>query len=187
MFYEYNDSWDKLKRNRNQQNKNSSTDYTLKKYLIEATNMHSGTQKQPSRGVIWKRCSENMQLIYRRTPISTELLCNISWRYVGDISIFTHDCIISYDKFSDFDHALTADVDSPEYLQPLHKNLRFLPEKMIIKKQSKLACTFHNKRNYRYNIRLLQQTLKYGLIKKLRTKPYSLNETHVWSHILVWH
>ena len=47
MFYEYNDSWDKLKRNRNQQNKNSSTDYTLKKYLIEATNMHSGTQKQP--------------------------------------------------------------------------------------------------------------------------------------------
>ena len=26
-------------------------------------------QKQPSRGVPWKRCSENMQQIYRRIPI----------------------------------------------------------------------------------------------------------------------
>ena len=28
------------------------------------------TQKQPSRGVLRKRCSENMQQIYRRTPMS---------------------------------------------------------------------------------------------------------------------
>ena len=27
------------------------------------------TQKQPSRGVLWKRCSENMQQIYKRTPM----------------------------------------------------------------------------------------------------------------------
>ena len=26
-------------------------------------------QKQPSRGVLRKRCSENMQQIYRRTPM----------------------------------------------------------------------------------------------------------------------
>ena len=26
-------------------------------------------QKQPPRGVPWKRCSENMQQIYRRTPM----------------------------------------------------------------------------------------------------------------------
>ena len=26
-------------------------------------------QKQPSRGVIRKRCSDNMQQIYRRTPV----------------------------------------------------------------------------------------------------------------------
>ena len=26
-------------------------------------------QKQPSRGVLMKRCSENMQQIYRRTPM----------------------------------------------------------------------------------------------------------------------
>ena len=37
-------------------------------------------KKQPSRGVIKKRCSENMQQIYRRTPIPkydfNKLLCN---------------------------------------------------------------------------------------------------------------
>ena len=37
-------------------------------------------QKQPPRGVPWKRCSENMQQIYRRTSmpsaISIKLLCN---------------------------------------------------------------------------------------------------------------
>ena len=27
------------------------------------------TQKQPHRGVLKKRCSENMQQIYRRTPM----------------------------------------------------------------------------------------------------------------------
>ena len=34
-------------------------------------------QKQPSRSVIIKRCSENMQQIYRRTRMSKcDLLCN---------------------------------------------------------------------------------------------------------------
>ena len=37
-------------------------------------------QKQPSRGVLKKRCSENMQQIYRRTPMPkcdfNKLLCN---------------------------------------------------------------------------------------------------------------
>ena len=30
----------------------------------------SDTQKQSSIGVLWKRCSENMQQIYRRTPMT---------------------------------------------------------------------------------------------------------------------
>ena len=69
--------------------------------------------------------------------------------------MFTHDFIINYGKFSDFGYALIIHVDYPEYLQKLHKELPLLPEKIIIKKQSKLACTYHNKRNYRCNIRLL--------------------------------
>ena len=39
-------------------------------------------QKQPSRGILKKSCSENMQQIYRRTPIrsviSIKLLCNFT-------------------------------------------------------------------------------------------------------------
>ena len=30
---------------------------------------YSDWQKQPFRGVLWKRCSENMQQIYKRTPM----------------------------------------------------------------------------------------------------------------------
>ena len=33
--------------------------------MIDCTSV----QKQPSRGVLSKRCSENMQQIYRRTPM----------------------------------------------------------------------------------------------------------------------
>ena len=32
-------------------------------------NVDKTVQKQPFRGVLLKRCSENMQQIYRRTPI----------------------------------------------------------------------------------------------------------------------
>ena len=31
--------------------------------------VHKKSQKQPSRGVLRKRCSEDMQRIYRRTPM----------------------------------------------------------------------------------------------------------------------
>ena len=33
------------------------------------TSFTKPTQKQPSRGFLGKRCSENMQKIYRRTPM----------------------------------------------------------------------------------------------------------------------
>ena len=49
--------------------------------------------KQPSRGLLWKRCSENMQLIYRRTPMPNcdfntvaKHLCRVS-------SVQLHDLI----------------------------------------------------------------------------------------------
>ena len=54
------------------------------------------------------------------------------FEYVENISIFTTDFTINYYKNSDFDFTLLVDVASPEYLQPLHKNLLFLPEKKVI-------------------------------------------------------
>ena len=48
---------------------------TIKKYLqrIQSSKRTKVLfrQKQPSRGVLRKRCSENMQEIYRRTPMPT--------------------------------------------------------------------------------------------------------------------
>ena len=38
-------------------------------FNIEHETGHDIDQKQPSRGVPWKRCSENMQQIYRKTPM----------------------------------------------------------------------------------------------------------------------
>ena len=40
----------------------------LSPYLCAYT-QHALIQKQPSKGVLKKRCSENMQQIYRRTPM----------------------------------------------------------------------------------------------------------------------
>ena len=38
-------------------------------YLILRTVWHQNVQEQPSRDVLKKRCSENMQQNYRRTPM----------------------------------------------------------------------------------------------------------------------
>ena len=46
--------------------------------------MYEQDQKQPSRDVLRKRCSKNMQQIYRRTPMST---CN-----VNKVAALRHGC-----------------------------------------------------------------------------------------------
>ena len=47
-----------------------SKDFKGKVPLVTFLNAGSQTQKQPSRGVFIKRCSESMQQIYRRKPRS---------------------------------------------------------------------------------------------------------------------
>ena len=44
-------------------------------------------QKQPPRGVLKKRCSENMQQIYRRTPMSKCPLSNQIWPVVTCVHV----------------------------------------------------------------------------------------------------
>lgn len=46
-----------------------------------------------------------------------------------------HDFIVSYNKKSDFGYTLIVDVDYPEYLQPLHRDLSFAPGKIVINKE----------------------------------------------------
>ena len=62
--------------------------------------------------------------------------------HVEDISIFTDDFIINYNKNSDFDYTLIVYVDYPEYLQSLHKDLWFLHQKIVINKEKKNSTYF---------------------------------------------
>ena len=56
-------------------------------------------QKQPSRGVFKKRCSENMQQIYRRTPMPKCDYNKVAFKFTGE-----HPCrgLISINLRSNF-------------------------------------------------------------------------------------
>ena len=56
--------------------------------------------------------------------------------HVEDVSIFT-TFIINCNKNSDFGYTLIVYVDYPEYLRPLHNNLLFLHQKILINKEKK--------------------------------------------------
>ena len=44
------------------------------------------TQKQPTKGVLRKRCSENMQQIYRRTPMSKCDSSKVALQFVASVN-----------------------------------------------------------------------------------------------------
>ena len=80
-------------------------------------------------------CKSNIPTLNFVIPAS------FSWKYTPknifqkNISIFMHDFIVSYNKKSDFGYTLIVDVDYPEYLQPLHRDLSFAPGKIVINKE----------------------------------------------------
>ena len=55
------------------------------------------------------------------------------------------------------------DVEYPKKLQNEHNDLPFLPEKVKINKQTKLAFNLCDKTRYVVHIKLLQQALNHGL------------------------
>ena len=69
-------------------------------------------------------------------------------------------------------YILEADVEYPKKVQNEHKDPPFLPEKIKIHIQTKLACNFYDKTGYVVHIKLLQNALNHGL--KLK----SLNKVH---------
>ena len=79
---------------------------------------------------------------------------------------FNEDFIKSYDKNSDKGYNFEVDVEYPKNLQDLHSDLPFLPERIKVKKFSRLVCNLYDKNNYVVHIRLLKQALNHGLILK---------------------
>lgn len=64
------------------------------------------------------------------------------FKYVKYISICTHDFIINYNNNSDFGYILIVNVDYPEYLPSLHKDLLLLAEKLVINKEKSQHLLF---------------------------------------------
>ena len=72
-----------------------------------------------------------------------------------------------YDENSDIGYFLEEDIDYPEELFNLHKDLPFLPER---KKVNKLICSIEDKEKYVIHIRVLKQALNHGLVlRKVRS------------------
>ena len=65
-------------------------DFFTKLFSLETFTNSSITEKQPSTGVLRKRCSENMQQIYRRTPMSKCEFNKVALHFV-EISLW-HGC-----------------------------------------------------------------------------------------------
>ena len=64
-----------------------------------------------------------------------------------DLSILTGDFIKNYDSHSDMGYIFYVDFIYPKELYGLHKDLRFLPDRMGVNKVNKLVASVHDKTN----------------------------------------
>ena len=80
--------------------------------------MHEKLQKQPPRGVLRKRCPENTQQIYRRTPMPEA--CNFIKKETVTLVFSCEFCKISKNTFS---HRTPLVVASEDFFAIVLKNL----------------------------------------------------------------
>ena len=54
-------------------------------------------------------------------------------------------------------------MDYPNELQDFHRDLPFLPERLVVNNTKKLICNLQNKKDYVVHINILKQALEHGL------------------------
>ena len=86
------------------------------------------------------------------------------FKWVKNLSQFNESFIRNYDENSDIGYFLEVDIDYPEKLFNLHKDLPFLPERKKVNKVEKLICSIEDKEKYVIHIRVLKQALNHGLV-----------------------
>ena len=96
----------------------------------------------------------------------TEKLPVRGFSWMDDISKIDKDFVKVYNKNDNKGYILDVDVDYPNKLQNLHRDLPFLPERMVFNNTKKLVCHLNDKKNYIVHINVLKQALDHGL--KLR-------------------
>ena len=99
-----------------------------------------------------------------------------SFKWEQDLSMFTHDFIKNYDEISDIGYLFYADIEYPYALRDKHRDMPFLPDRMLVNKVNKLICSEYDKTNYSVHILALQQALKHGLILKKVHKVISFRQ-----------
>ena len=67
------------------------------------------------------------------------------FKWVKNLSQFNESFIRNYDENSDIGYFLEIDIDYPEKLFNLHKDLPFLPERKNVNKVEKLICSIGDK------------------------------------------
>ena len=66
--------------------------------------------------------------------------------------------------YSDTGYFFEVDIDYPEKLFNLHKDLPFLPERKKVSKVEKLICSIEDREKYVVHIRALKQALNHALV-----------------------
>ena len=99
-----------------------------------------------------------------------------SFKWEQDLSMFTPDFIKNYDENSDIGYLFYADIEYPHTLRDKHRDMPFLPDRMLVNKVNKLICSEYDKTNYSVHILALQQALKHGLILKKVHKVISFRQ-----------
>ena len=85
------------------------------------------------------------------------------WLHRDKINEINEDFIKNYDANIDKGYIFEVDVKYPKRLHELHRDLRFLSERMEVNKCKKLACNLFNKKKYVAHINTLKQALNHGL------------------------
>ena len=92
------------------------------------------------------------------------------FKWVKKLSKFDECFIKDYDENGDKGYFLEANIEYTKNLFNLHSSLPFLPERNKSEKVNKLACDFHDNKNYVVHIKDLKQALNHGLILKKCTE-----------------
>ena len=98
------------------------------------------------------------------------------FEWIEELAEFDARFIKNFDENNNKGYILEVDVEYPENLFNLHRDLLFIPKRKKIGKCNKLICDFHYKKNYVVHIRALKQALNHGLILKKVHKVIQFNQ-----------
>ena len=84
------------------------------------------------------------------------------FKWVKSLFQFNESFIRKYNENSDIGYFLEEDIDYPEKLFNLHKDLPFLPERKKVNKVEKLICSIEDREKYVIHIKVLKQALNHG-------------------------